>query len=176
MQMPDYFTMALVPGKSFFRCERMRATLSTESCQEMWRRADALDDGSHSACRLCPVGAVHAGEVAASMSPLKGTLTCARCHRAAGRLIHSMVCVSCYNRAAELLKGRNAKGRMPVKLVALEPRRIRYRHGSDVCTLRLRHTVDVDELIVAALRDSRQAVTFAFNSAPPAAIRQARLW
>jgi len=99
--MPDYFTMDSVPGKAFFRCDRMRATISTEACSGMWRRADELDDGSHNTCRLCPVGAVHAGEVAASMSPLKGTLTCARCHRTAGRLIRAMVCVSCYNRQRE---------------------------------------------------------------------------
>lgn len=174
--MVDYFTNADVPGKTYFRCERMRATLSTDACQASWRRADELNDGSHNSCRLCPIGAVHAGEVAASMSPLKGTLTCARCHRAAGRLIHGMVCVSCYNRQAEKLKGRNAKGTAPVKLCALEPRRIRYLHGSEVCTLKLRHTVDTDELVVAVLRDSKQAVVFAFNSTPPAAIRQARLW
>lgn len=174
--MPDYFSMENVPGKAFFRCDRMRATLSTESCSAMWKRADQLDDGSHSACRLCPVGAVHAGEVAASMSPLKGTLTCARCHRTASRLIRSMVCVSCYNRQREVLIGRNAKGTTPVKLQALEQRRARYLHGGDVRTIRLRHTVDTDELIVAVLRDSKSRVAFAFNCTPPASIRQARLF
>ena len=142
----------------------------------MWRRADELDDGAHHACRLCPVGAVHAGEVAASMSPLKGTLTCARCHRTASRLIGAMVCVSCYNRAREVLIGRNAKGTAPVKHCPMEVRRIRYRHGDEVRTLRLRHTVDADELMVAVLRDSKSNVVFAFNSTPPAAIRQTRLW
>ncbi len=174
--MVEYFSIENVPGKTFFRCERQRATLSTVACQASWRRADELSDGSHHSCRLCPVGAVHAGEVAASMSPLKGTMTCARCHRTSARLIGSMVCVSCYNRQRELECGRNAKGTAPVKLCALDPRRIRYRNGPDIQTLRLRQSVDVDELIVAALRDSRQSVVFAFNSTPPAAIRQARLW
>jgi len=175
-RMVDYFTYENVPGKLYFRCERMRATLSTAACRDSWRRADELNDGSHSNCRLCPIGAVHAGEVAASMSPLKGTLTCARCHRSAGRLIGGMVCVSCKNREYELVKGRNAKGTAPVKLCALDARRIRYRHGSELCTLKLRHSVDTDELVVAVLRDSKQSVVFAFNSTPPAAIRQARLW
>lgn len=174
--MVEYFTYDYVPGKQFFRCDRMRATLSTEACQASWRRADELNDGSHSSCRLCPIGAVHAGEVAASMSPLKGTLTCARCHRAASRLISGMVCVSCKNREYELLKGRNAKGTAPIKLCALDARRITYLHGGSVCTLKLRHSVDTDELVVAVLRDSKQSVVFAFNPAPPAAIRQARLW
>jgi len=174
--MVEYFGYDNVPGKTYFRCDRMRATLSTDACSQQWRMADELNDGRHSACRLCPLGAVHAGEVAASMSPLKGTLTCARCHRAAGRLIRGMTCVSCYNRAREQQIGRNAKGTAPVKLSRLEPRRIRYRNGADVCLLRLRTTVDTDELIVAALRDSKHAVVFAFNNQPPAAIRQARLW
>jgi hypothetical protein len=174
--MVEYFANPDVPGRTFFRCDRMRAVLSTESCSAMWRKADDLDDGARNSCRLCPVGAVHAGEVAASMSPLKGTLTCARCHRTAGRLIGGMVCVSCYNRQREVLIGRNAKGTAPVKLCALDTRRLRYRHGDDVRTLRLRHTVDTDELLVAVLRDSKSQVVFAFNSAPPAAVRQARLW
>lgn len=174
--MVEYFTNAEVPGKTYFRCDRMRATLSTEACSASWRRADAVPDGRNNNCRLCPIGAVHAGEVAASMSPLKGTLTCARCHRTAGRLIGSMVCVSCYNRAREVLIGRNAKGTAPVKLCALNARRLRYRHGDDLLTLRVRHSVDTDELMVAVLRDSKQSVVFAFNSTPPAAIRQARLW
>lgn len=174
--MVEYFTYDYVPWRAFFRCDRMRATLSTEACSAQWRRADAMNDGSHHSCRLCPIGATHAGETAASMSPLKGTLTCARCHRPSSRLIGGMVCVSCQNRAYEWIKGRNAKGTKPVKLCALEPRRIRYRQGGEVCVLKLRHSVDTDELIVAALRDSKQAVVFAFNPAPPAAIRQARLW
>lgn len=174
--MVEYFTYENVPGKTYFRCERHRASLSTEACKSMWRKADEVSDGSHNSCRLCPIGAVHAGEVAASMSPLKGTLTCARCHRTAGRLIGGMVCVSCKNREYELLKGRNAKGTAPVKLCKLDARRLRYRHGDEIVTMRGRHTFDADELLVAVLRDSKQSVVFAFNSTPPAAIRQARLW
>jgi hypothetical protein len=174
--MVTYTTNALTPGKSYFDCEKMRATLSTDSCAGMWRKADDRDDGAYSACRLCPIGAVHAGEVAASMSPLKGTLTCARCHRGSPRLIGSMLCVSCYNRAREFILGKNAKGTSPVKLAALDARRVVYRHGNDVRMIRLKQSIDTDELVVAVLRDSKSRVQFAFNTTPPAAIRQARLW
>lgn len=174
--MVDYFTMTDVPGKMYFRCDRMRASLSTEACSSMWRKADELNDGSHNACRLCPIGAVHAGEVAASMSPLKGSMTCARCHRGAGRLIGGMHCVSCYNRQREYLVGRNGRGKAPVKIGRLDARVVRYVAGDAVKAMRMPLSTDIDELVVAVLRDSRQAVIFAFNNAPPPGMRQARLW
>ena len=174
--MLEYTTNALVPGRLFFRCERMRGTLSTTACADMWRKANDMNDGSCASCMRCPIGAVHAGEVAASMSPLKGTLTCARCHRGATRLIHKHLCVSCQNRAYEVEKGRNAKGTAPVKHTNLVPRRIRYMHGEELRTLAMRQTADTDELIVAVLRDSKKSVAFAFNPAPPSAVRQMRLW
>ena len=174
--MVQYFTMENVPGKTYFRCERMRATLSTEACSGMWRKADEINDGSHSACRLCPIGAVHAGEVAASMSPLKGSLTCARCHRTAGRLIGKMVCVSCYNRAREAAIGRNGRGKPPVKLGSLDRRVIRYMAGSRINEIVANKSIDTDELIVSALRDSKQSIVFAYNPTPPKGVRQLRLW
>jgi len=174
--MLEYTTNPLVPGKLYFRCERMRGTLSTTACADMWRKANDMNDGNCANCMRCPLGAVHAGEVAASMSPLKGTLTCASCHRVAGRLIGKHVCVSCYNRRREVEIGRNAKGTAPVKHSNLAARRIRYLHGDEVRTLALRQSVDTDELMVAVLRDSRQSVVFAWNSAPPSDLRQKRLW
>lgn len=174
--MVDYFAMDGVPGKVYFQCDRMRAKLSTASCISMWRKADEINDGSHSACRLCPLGAVHAGEVAASMSPLKGSLTCSRCHRTATRLIGGMHCVSCYNREREYVKGRNAKGTAPIKIGTLEPRSIRFCAGGELKRFRLAMSTDMDELVVSVLRDSRTNVSFSFNPAPPAAVRQARLW
>lgn len=165
-----------MPGMAFFRCERMRATLSTTACQAMWRKADACDDGAHAACRLCPVGAVHAGEVAASMSPLKGAMICSRCHRTATRMIGGNHCPSCYNRQREVIAGRNAKGGAPVKLQSLHARVLRCRQGAEIRRVRGGYTLDTTELLVAVLRDSRQRVVFAFNCTPPAAIKQARLW
>lgn len=174
--MVTYTSNPATPGKSYFDCVKMRATLSTDSCAGMWRKANDRDDGGYSGCRLCPIGAGHAGEEAASMSPLKGTLTCARCHRGSTRLIGAMYCVSCYNRAREYVLGRNSKGTVPVKLATLDARSVRYLHGDEVCTLRVRQSIDTDELLVAVLRDSKNKVAFAFNSTPPATIGQARLW
>lgn len=174
--MVTYSTNPATPGKSYFSCEKMRAVISTTSCAEMWRRADGLDDGVCNACRLCPIGAVHAGEVAASMSPLKGTLTCSRCHRVSRRLIGGEHCPSCYNRGREWACGRNAKGTSPVKLASLDARCVHFMRDGEVRTRRMRQTLDADELIVSVLRDSKHTVIFSANTAPPAAIAQARLW
>lgn len=174
--MVEYTTNPLVPGKLYFRCERMRGTLSTTACAEMWRKANDMNDGSCANCMRCPLGATHAGEVAASMSPLKGTLTCGRCHRGASRLIHKHLCVSCQNRAYEAEKGRNAKGTAPQKVGPLDPRRIRFLEGGEIRVLSLAQSRDTDELMVAALRDSRRKVVFGWNPMPPSEIRQKRLW
>lgn len=174
--MTEYTTNPQVPGKVFFRCDRMRGTLSTTSCADMWRKANDALDGTCGNCMRCPLGAVHAGEVAASMSPLKGTLTCAACHRPAARLIHKHLCVSCYNRRREVVIGRNAKGTAPVKAAGLAPRAIRYDASGDLRYIRLEHTADTEELIVATLRDNRNRVFFGLAVPTPPAIRQARLW
>lgn len=172
----EYFANPLTPGRVYFRCDRMRATLSTDACSSMWRKTSNDDDGAHDACRLCPLGAEHAGERFASMSPLKNTLTCARCHRTSGRLIGAMVCVSCKNREYELLRGRNAKGTAPVKLTCLSRRRVRYMAGNEPCSLVVQHSLDTDELVVAALRDSKNRVRFGMGVAMPPAVRQLRLF
>lgn len=174
--MVEYFRREALPHKAFFHCERMRATLASDSCAAMWRRAESEDDGLRSACRLCPIGAVHAGEVAASMSPLKGARVCARCHQGTTRLISGHLCPSCYNRDREFVLGKNARGTPIVKLRGLAQRRIRYRCGDAIQTLAMARAMDTDELMVAALRDNRQHVVFAFNASVPPAVRQARLW
>jgi hypothetical protein len=174
--MVEYFTLQDVPGRTYFNCERMRAKLSTDACAAMWRKADAATDGTNNSCKLCPIGAVHAGEVAASMSPLKGSLICARCHRQASRLIGKHLCVSCKNREYELLKGRNAKGTAPVKTSRLDCRVLRYSAGGDLRYLRLPLSIDMDELVVATLRDNRNKVEFGFMAPKPVGLVQGSLW
>lgn len=173
--MTDYFEMPELPGRKYFRCERLRATLSTDACGVQWRKANHANDEACGRCKCCPLGALHAGETAASMSPLKGTCTCGRCHKRASRLIGKHLCVSCKNREYEALKGKNAKGTKPVKLPPLEARTLYYLHGDQRRSLHLPLSIDTDELIVAALRDSLNAVTFQFR-ASMTGVPQHRLW
>lgn len=172
--MVEYFSQPAVPGKAYFRCERYRATLSTESCAGMWRESNHDGLEHRDRCRCCALGAEHAGEAGANLAALKGTLTCGRCHRPAMRLIKGHLCVSCKNREYEWIKGRNAKGSRPVHMTPLSPRRLYFREGEATRTLSMPLVADIDELIVAALRDSGKRVQFAFRAASEA--RQKRLF
>lgn len=158
--MPDYFEIVELPGVQHFRCDRYNATLSTAACAGMWREGNHGNSEKRLRCKVCPVGAVHAGETAASMSRLKGSLVCARCHKGATRLIGRHLCISCYNRQREYLLGVNAKGTRPIKLAPLEARAITYRTGNAVKTLRMPLTVDREELVIAVLRESQERVRF----------------
>jgi hypothetical protein len=174
--MPEYVEFVELPGVLHFRCERYNATLSTSACAGMWREGNHGNSEKRMRCKVCPIGAVHAGETAASMSPLKGSLVCGRCHTGATRLIGKHLCISCYNRQREFVVGRNAKGTKPVKLAPLEPRRIRYLSGKAVKTLYMPLSVDTEELMVSALRDSQETVTFAWSGDIHGAPAQLRLW
>lgn len=173
--MVDYFTIDGAPGQ-YFRCDRYRATLSVSACARMWRAANREGDETHSLCLRCPIGAAHAGETAASMSPLKGAVVCGRCHRRTERLIRGHICVSCYNREREIRIGKNAKGTAPSKLRPLSRRHVYYLEGSEPKTLTLDLSAATDELIVAILRDADRKTQFAFRSEIRGTRSQMRLW
>lgn len=49
---------------------------------------------------------------------------------------------------------------------------MRYMAGVEIKMMIVRETTGMDELIVAALRDNRQQVSFAWDSTPPLEIRR----
>jgi hypothetical protein len=73
-------------------------------------------------------------------------------------LIGGNVCVGCKNREYECLKGRNAKGKAPVKHPPLGRRSVRYVENGVVKVLVRSTSVSTDELVVELLRDSRSKV------------------
>lgn len=177
MTQPEYFRIDDC-DKQFFRCDRLHATLSTDACAVNWRAGNNENDGRREACRSCSIGAMHAGETTASMSPLKGTLICSRCHRQSSRswLIGKWLCVSCWNREREWIRGRNAKGNRPTKMKRLDPRSIRIDEAGEVKTLYRQLSQSVDELVVGALRDCKGSVTFMANPQAAAQFPQLRLF
>ncbi len=91
------------------------------------------------------------------------------------RLVRGNLCVSCYNREREVVKGKNARGVPPSKLARLDPRAICYSENGRVRVHRTERTAGPVELLVAALRDARHEVAFGWR-APRHGLRQARFW
>lgn len=161
--MISYFTMDETPGISYFGCETLRAKLPVTECATMWRKANRGTPEQRemrSACKNCPIGANHAGESASSISPLRNTKICGRCQRPSRRLVSKHLCVSCYNRQAEWLKGKNAKGCIPSRMVPLEPRLIEILHAGEPREIYLPLSANDSEITIAAIRDSQEEVTF----------------
>lgn len=175
MAMVEYFERPEIPGVAAFRCEKLMATLSVASCAKMWRQANHENVERLDRCKTCPIGAVHAGETAASMSPFMGQVICGRCQSRPTRLIGKHLCVSCYNRQREYVIGKNSKGSAPSKMRPLARRTVRYFAADEVRTLTLDHSADTVELMVAVLRDQKKRVVFSFN-AVSRGINQARLF
>lgn len=170
-----YFEAPEIPGVPRFRCAKLSAELSVANCAQMWRQANHQNVERLERCKTCPVGAVHAGETAASMSPFMGRCICARCHTTAPRLIGKHICVSCYNRQREYIIGKNSKGSTPTKMRPLARRTVRYFAVDEMRLLTIDHTASTEEMVVAVLRDSKKRVVFSFN-AVTYGINQARLF
>jgi hypothetical protein len=164
-----------LPDVPFFTCGRLHASLTVPSCAARWRTAANPHAERYSACRACPVGAAHSGVANASQSPIRGALVCSRCQRGQMRLIRANLCVSCYNREREVVKGRNARGMIPTKLAKLDPRTICYSSNGRVHVDRTERTAGVTELLVATLRDAAHQVTFGWRGSR-AGLRQGRLF
>jgi len=90
--------------------------LTAGSCAASYQRGKRAEpwDGAHR-CRGCEIGARHAEEV---VEPVIAAKPCRLCHNVDGgaKVVYGCMCISCYNRLTEALKGRNAKGRKPQKL------------------------------------------------------------
>lgn len=171
----SYRFLAALPDESFFDCGRLHATLSTSACADMWRQANEGRSERYSACRACFIGASHAGVDNATHSPIAGALVCARCTRGCTRLIHANLCVSCFNREREMIRGRNARGVPPTKLAPLAPRRIFFFANGYPHVVRSERTTSPAELLVATMRDAIHVVAFGWQ-APRVGLRQLRLF
>lgn len=102
----NYFAMTGVVGQ-YFECGKLRATLTPDACSGRWKKSN-----HQSVCHCCEIGAQHSGKTVISRSAIP-ELMCTRCHRGASRLVRGCLCVSCWNREAEVIKGFNAKGTPP---------------------------------------------------------------
>lgn len=160
VSVPAYISMENARGLRFFRCDRLRATLSTRGCEANFRRAQGaqVQAGDWAPCLDCPLGAQHAGVEFRPRSKLFHVDVCARCRKHSMRLIHGLTCPSCYNRALELEKGRNAKGTMPT-CRPLEAHRIAATIDGKPIEFRAMAR-DTVELIIAVMRYAEGRLRF----------------
>ena len=119
----------LVPGRRHFNCERIHGLLDTTACAARWASAMRPDaDGRCISCKRCPIGRRHHAELhperqSASGKPERAPL-CIRCGRPATRLVGGELCVSCFNRAREWLKGADRRGNAPLNYRPPIPRSV----------------------------------------------------
>ena len=103
-----FFSPTYAPHLQLFRCHAQHLDLSREACASFHLRRHTV------ACARCPIGAAHAGRSAPPRH--QGESTCARCERIGQRIVRGRLCVSCFNREAEVERGYNRKG-VPPQLV-----------------------------------------------------------
>lgn len=111
------YTTIEIAGQAvrLFRCPTYRCDLSPISCAGRFMGAQNLTDKAgmgHPAyeCKHCPIGAQHAG--VHSLKP-KRRAECLRCGQWAHKLVRGLLCVSCFNRQSEVLKGKDRRGHPP---------------------------------------------------------------
>ncbi|MNF82329.1 hypothetical protein D3C84_646320 [compost metagenome] len=161
-----------VPGKRHFRCEKLCGIWSTADCSSRYMRA-MVGDERVSACRFCPIGAVHAGKVdpnQAATPSAKVKITgrpdngsrCTRCGRFNLRIIHSgaEICVSCWNRQREWRLGRNSKGKAPITFLPLQVRRVGIMLNGVPCYQMIADTQNEVEPLAKCIRFAHDSVAF----------------
>lgn len=146
------------------------------------RNDEVLDKDSEprdllSGCRSCPIGAAHAGQVFVHHSWLFGMALCPRCRTGALRMIGDRICIGCYNREREYLRGRNGRGNLPTKLMLRPLHTVTYRARVDASggLRRGERVIDMQESMIAALRRTKGALAFGFGGSQ-GMLRQGRLF
>ena len=104
----------ILPGFLVFDCARLHSSLSAKACSDNFVNRKCL------ACADCPTGVVHSGRATQTQPDASNRpCVCTRCGRQdVRRQVGAVLCVPCYNREKEVLRGRNAKGAYPRHIAA----------------------------------------------------------
>jgi hypothetical protein len=178
MNSAPVITYTTYPGTDLrmFRCAKLSATISTTSCASRHLEAQRASDDELDRllpCRSCGIGASHAGVSLIHYSRLYGTEICPRCGKGTTRMIRERECVSCYNRAREVISGRNAKGNAPSVLRPVFPIEVRYLVDGAPHRYAAPHATGRIELIAHLLRTTAGLLVFHWSGVhhPANAIR-----
>ncbi|MFT8945968.1 MAG: hypothetical protein ABF876_05225 [Acetobacter aceti] len=109
-------------------CPELKMRLSRAGCSRLWtsaRKKMPENWEGRKACVGCPLGAERAGhnpkdQLSAKTRSADGHLarnflvgTCSRCQKQADRMPGGRLCITCYNRQREAIRGKSAKGYRP---------------------------------------------------------------
>lgn len=158
MTRPEYRTDLPPAGSRYFQCAPLRAVLNTKSCAERWQAA-----AQGSTCHKCGVGRMHADDHAPAKKrpgrrPVDNEVrACTRCGRSDLRIVKKdAVCVSCFNRQREWVKGRNGRGTPPARFTPLHPVEVAVQHQDGTTELRLIEARDAAEAVSRIGHDLRE--------------------
>lgn len=168
-----------------FECVRIpgRLTLSVGSCAKSWQDGNGSDPDKRMRfhhCTRCPQGAIHAGcATLAVVNPYYMRKRCPRCDRPSQRMIGGRICVSCYNRELEVLKGRDGRGKVPKNLPQVHAEAVAMVVNGRFACVQVAYAVDLLEAQLVVLRKTEGEVRFGFHPKPPIVGRgavQLTLW
>jgi hypothetical protein len=162
-----------------FDCTRLRARMTTRACGKQWLRANTATDRhgkpveppaweSLHHCLRCPIGAERNGKTVSSVADMVADLRsiCPRCQRVSDRLVNvhgdrsRPLCISCYNRHAEVDEGRNAKGQQPTKL-KLRTVRLHVIENGRARVARMENVTSASEAVLTLARRATGPMQFA---------------
>jgi hypothetical protein len=148
--------------------------MSTAACAKNYKAAPAdAKSGRLCGCIGCSVGSEHAG-VSIPAPGISDDVVCSRCLRSASqmressvgmRLVRGTICVSCYNREKEVIRGRNAKGTPPRKWARLFPAGIGYVSGGSFCVTKLPLVAHRVEAMLTVMRRAPGPVSIGWVAA-----------
>jgi hypothetical protein len=106
------------PAIALVDCARRPLRLTSFACAKFWLSSNPVSPPAWEgrvACHGCPAGAARAGVKLDPAMALRERLApiCPRCRRASDRIIQGRLCIGCYNRHLEVIKGSNGKGGFP---------------------------------------------------------------
>lgn len=179
--MVEYFDIEGVEGK-YFACARY-GTMSVAACVRNFGEAPTVvRSGRLQGCLGCPIGKDHAGPAVVQPEPRPAALVyravCVRCRRSSrsegARLLGRMrlirnqtICVSCFNREREVLRGANAKGATPKKWNRLFRTTATYvSQGALQLESLATPVIDRSEALLTILRRTPGQVAFAWSRPP----------
>ena len=149
-----------------FQCPNIPGNLSLtkNSCAAQWQKALTTKPekgGSLYECRGCELGAKHAGvENVTFRKPSSIDRICTRCHKPTSKFLYKRICISCYNRGLEVLKGKNARGTRPVKHGDLVAIRLAYIVKGVTMVVLIENVTSRLEAEMAVIKSSSESVVF----------------